>query len=166
MKVMTMFAILLRQLGSIPVLRVLGPYIEGVGRYYFWTLRLYFNFWYSSWLISMSCAWYWDHLLTNSCSSIICMYIRAVSNYSLWYLVAEINFFFSFESAAPWGFYTDGMLHLAARCHWSQSISSLFISVWHGLILNIQSYLTLSRQRLFIFVLHTSLFHCICHILN
>ena len=34
---------------------------------------------------------YWDSFLSHCCSLIIYMYIRAVSSYSLWYLVSEVK---------------------------------------------------------------------------
>ena len=41
--------------------------------------------------IPQLCAPYWDCFLSYCCSSIIYMYIRSVSCYSLWYLVSEIK---------------------------------------------------------------------------
>ena len=57
------------------------------------------------------CARYWDSFLSHCCSSIIYMYIRAVSSYSLWYLVSEIkvNLFHIWinwcNSSEPWIIY-------------------------------------------------------------
>ena len=41
--------------------------------------------------IPQLCARCWDSFLSHCCSSIIYMYIRAVSSYSLWYLVSEVK---------------------------------------------------------------------------
>ena len=41
--------------------------------------------------IPQLCARYWDSFLSHCCSWIIYMYIRAVSSYSLWYLVSEVK---------------------------------------------------------------------------
>ena len=41
--------------------------------------------------IPQLCARYWDSFLSHCCSSIIYMNIRAVSSYSLWYLVSEVK---------------------------------------------------------------------------
>ena len=55
--------------------------------------------------IPQLCARYWDSCLSHCCSSIIYLYIRAVSSYSLWYLVSEVKVnLFTFESAEA---YTD-----------------------------------------------------------
>ena len=54
--------------------------------------------------IPQLCARYWDSCLSHCCSSIIYLYIRAVSSYSLWYLVSEVKIFFTFESAETYRF--------------------------------------------------------------
>ena len=56
-------------------------------------------------------ARYWDSFLSYCCSSIIYMYIRAVSSYSLWYLVSEVKVnLFTFESAEMYRFLHKGRL--------------------------------------------------------
>ena len=55
--------------------------------------------------IPQLCARYWDSFLPHCCSLIIYMYIRAVSTYSLWYLVSRSkSIFFTFESAESYRF--------------------------------------------------------------
>ena len=80
--------ILFKMVGIVPILWLL------VLCWYIWRLNvtMVFEFLHIHRdRIPQHCARYWDTFLQQDCSSKIYMYIRAVSSYSLWYLVPEIK---------------------------------------------------------------------------
>ena len=74
--------------------------------WYIWPLNVMILFEFLIFIgIEFHSAQYWDSFLSNCCSSIIYMYIRAVSSYSLKYLVSKVKVnLFTFESAETYRF--------------------------------------------------------------